>query len=72
MITPKDLKELTQVQITEMIKYLSKKSLTELRKKQKLIENQITIAFNRNNTLTLDNLNIMQDILIQAVILKEF
>jgi hypothetical protein len=72
MITPKDLKELTQVQITEMIKYLSKKSLTELRKKQKLIENQITIAFNQNNTLALDNLNIMQDILIQAVILKEF
>jgi uncharacterized protein YaaW (UPF0174 family) len=67
-----DLKELSKEQTKEIIEYLSKESLKELRQKQNITECQIKLAFSQKNILALNNLYIMQDYLTYAISLKEF
>jgi ssRNA-specific RNase YbeY (16S rRNA maturation enzyme) len=67
-----DLKELSKEQTKEIIEYLSKESLKELRQKQNITECQIKLYFRQKNILALNNLYIMKDYLTYAISLKEF
>ena len=71
-LLPKDLNDLTENQIKEIIEYLSKFPLKKLRKHQELAEIQIKLAYINKDDVVLNNMKIRHNQLIRAISLKTF
>ena len=69
---PKDLTQMTQKQYDDTIKYLSKLSMKELRKRQNLTKQQIQMAIDQDNRDALINLQVMERYLQDAIGIKNF
>ena len=69
---PKDLTKLTDQQHKDVIKFLAKKPLKELRRRQELIQAQREMAYEQGNTVGLNNLQVMDQHVIQAIMAREF
>ncbi|HUW08998.1 MAG TPA: hypothetical protein VM537_04675 [Anaerolineae bacterium] len=69
---PKDLTKLTQQQHKDVIKFLAKKPLKELRRRQDLVTAQQEMAHQQGNDFAKGNLNVMWEHLMNAVMAREF
>ena len=69
---PRDLRELKPGLREAFVRYLSRKTLADLRRRQAINRSQTRFAFARHNDLALSNLQIMMEILAAAVMRREF
>jgi hypothetical protein len=69
---PQDLTKATVDQRVACIKYLAKKPLSDLRRRQQLCFDQQKKAYADKNTYALNNLDIMDKVLIAAISARGF
>jgi len=69
---PQDLSTMSESQQMETIKFLAKKPLKELRRRQDIVTKQLAKAMKDSNEAAISNLRVKEALLIDAIMVREF